>query len=67
MRKSFTCSICEKQVSYEGSLPALYPFCSERCKLIDLHRWFTGQYRIDRDLTPDDLAEDSPPPPPADG
>ncbi len=22
------------------------PFCSYRCKMIDLHKWFDGQYRI---------------------
>ncbi len=23
-----------------------FPFCSERCKMIDLHRWLGGEYRI---------------------
>jgi endogenous inhibitor of DNA gyrase (YacG/DUF329 family) len=23
-----------------------YPFCSERCKLIDLGRWLDGKYQI---------------------
>jgi endogenous inhibitor of DNA gyrase (YacG/DUF329 family) len=23
-----------------------YPFCSDRCRLIDLGRWFNGEYRI---------------------
>lgn len=23
-----------------------YPFCTERCKLIDLGRWFDGSYQI---------------------
>ena len=26
--------------------PAWKPFCSERCKLIDLGRWAGGEYRI---------------------
>jgi endogenous inhibitor of DNA gyrase (YacG/DUF329 family) len=25
---------------------AARPFCSQRCKLIDLDRWFSGSYRI---------------------
>ena len=26
--------------------PAWRPFCSERCKLADLGRWLSGDYRI---------------------
>jgi hypothetical protein len=26
--------------------PAWRPFCSERCKLLDLARWAEGNYRI---------------------
>ncbi|MHC4917789.1 MAG: DNA gyrase inhibitor YacG [Planctomycetota bacterium] len=25
----------------------LFPFCSGRCRLIDLGRWLDGEYRID--------------------
>jgi endogenous inhibitor of DNA gyrase (YacG/DUF329 family) len=57
MEKTYSCSICDRLVTYDGPLPALYPFCCERCKLIDLGRWFSEQYSIDRDLTPEDLSE----------
>jgi len=57
MELFFECAICGKTVCCEGPLPALYPFCSERCQLIDLGRWFNEQYSIDRDLTPDDLPD----------
>jgi endogenous inhibitor of DNA gyrase (YacG/DUF329 family) len=33
------------------------PFCSERCRLIDLGKWFEGDYRISRELTPDELED----------
>ena len=23
-----------------------YPFCSERCRWVDLGRWFNGEYRL---------------------
>ncbi|MCO4764412.1 MAG: DNA gyrase inhibitor YacG [Myxococcales bacterium] len=23
-----------------------YPFCGERCKMLDLHSWLSGEYRI---------------------
>lgn len=54
---AYRCAICEKDVSYEGSLPALYPFCSPRCKLVDLGRWFNEQYTIDRDVSVENLPE----------
>jgi len=27
-------------------VPGPYPFCGERCKLIDLGRWLDGKYQI---------------------
>jgi endogenous inhibitor of DNA gyrase (YacG/DUF329 family) len=54
--KRYTCVICERTCPYDGPLPALYPFCSERCKMVDLGRWFRGMYSIDRDLLPEDAA-----------
>ncbi len=57
MVASFECAVCGGRVHYDGPLPALYPFCSQRCKLIDLGRWLNEQYSIDRDLTPDDLPD----------
>ena len=62
MKKTYSCSICGKRVDYEGPLPALYPFCRERCQMVDLGRWFSEQYAIDRDLTPEDLPQGFPPP-----
>lgn len=32
------------------------PFCSERCKLIDLGDWLNEQHRIPSDEAPDDLS-----------
>ncbi|ODN69566.1 DNA gyrase inhibitor YacG [Methylobrevis pamukkalensis] len=26
--------------------PGFRPFCSKRCADVDLHRWFSGSYRI---------------------
>lgn len=57
MSQVYHCSICKTVTKYDGALPALFPFCSERCKLIDLGRWFNEQYSIDRDLTPEDIGE----------
>ncbi|MDR3493962.1 MAG: DNA gyrase inhibitor YacG [Ancalomicrobiaceae bacterium] len=28
------------------SLPQTYPFCSKRCRMVDLNRWLNGSYAI---------------------
>jgi endogenous inhibitor of DNA gyrase (YacG/DUF329 family) len=38
------CPICKKESRPEGN--PFRPFCSERCKLIDLDHWLSGRYRI---------------------
>ena len=52
--KSFACAICRATVEYDGPLPALYPFCSDRCKMVDLGYWLLGKYAIERDATDED-------------
>lgn len=61
---SYICATCGREATYEGPLPSLYPFCSERCKWIDLGKWLRGEYSIDRDLTPGE-PRDAPSPPDA--
>ena len=39
------CPTCRKQVVKEA-VPKLYPFCSERCHLVDLGRWLGEEYRV---------------------
>ncbi|MDF1565692.1 MAG: DNA gyrase inhibitor YacG [Deltaproteobacteria bacterium] len=39
------CPICEAPAGPRSGNPAA-PFCSERCRLIDLGRWLDGDYRI---------------------
>ena len=42
------CPICKKPVDEAeiGKPTSTFPFCSERCKLIDLGRWLDGKYQI---------------------
>jgi endogenous inhibitor of DNA gyrase (YacG/DUF329 family) len=41
------CPICAAEVvQVEGAWPATFPFCSERCKLLDLAKWLGEGYRI---------------------
>jgi endogenous inhibitor of DNA gyrase (YacG/DUF329 family) len=55
------CPICKQSVVWEGN--PFRPFCSERCKLIDLDNWLEGRYRVSAPLDPDEeiAAEDTPP------
>lgn len=46
------CPRCGTQVSWEEN--AYRPFCSHRCKLIDLGRWVDEQYRIDSEKAEDE-------------
>ena len=41
------CPICGKgfEISKLGALPS-FPFCTERCRLVDLGRWIDGAYAI---------------------
>ena len=59
---TYICSICKQKVTYEGGLPALYPFCSVRCRRVDLGTWFREGYAIERELTPDEVPEEGAPP-----
>lgn len=38
------CPHCKKPVEWKGNV--YRPFCSERCKLIDLGDWAAGKYRV---------------------
>ncbi len=59
---TLTCPTCRRQVRYKdrSEVPDR-PFCCERCRLVDLGKWFTEQYRISLPISPADL----PPSPPA--
>jgi endogenous inhibitor of DNA gyrase (YacG/DUF329 family) len=39
------CPICEAELPADLD-PKLRPFCSARCRLVDLDRWLSGDYRI---------------------
>ncbi len=44
------CPICRKQVAPGASF---MPFCSERCKLLDLGNWASEKYVISTPAEPD--------------
>ena len=48
------CAICEQPTDHGNKH---YPFCSARCKTIDLGRWADGRYKITRPIEQRDLEE----------
>lgn len=54
------CPTCAKQVEW-NERQRWRPFCSERCRLIDLGLWASEELRIGGETV--DTAEDAPPPP----
>jgi len=50
-----TCRQCGKSLRYErvADLP-YFPFCSDRCKLLDLGDWLDEEHRIPGDEPPPD-------------
>ncbi len=47
--KTVTCPTCGKLIEWCGKT-LFRPFCSERCKLIDLGAWFSGEHAIPGEL-----------------
>ena len=46
------CPTCNKPAQWENNL--YRPFCSERCKLVDLGKWVNEEYRVPgREVSPE--------------
>lgn len=60
MIRPVSCPICRKPVAAPAEgVPHWFPFCSERCRQVDLLRWSQGKYAIVEPLTPERLAEEA--------
>ena len=44
------CPVCKKKEVALGD--AEFPFCSERCRIIDLGNWASGKYVVSTPLPP---------------
>ncbi|MHC4417908.1 MAG: DNA gyrase inhibitor YacG [Planctomycetota bacterium] len=57
----YRCPACGRVVKYssgKGLEPVeSFPFCSARCKLIDLGVWLDAEYKIASELDPQDSTE----------
>ena len=49
------CAMCKAPVAFLGETK---PFCSKRCRDVDLGRWIDGRYQISRPIEQTDLDED---------
>jgi endogenous inhibitor of DNA gyrase (YacG/DUF329 family) len=50
--KTVRCPHCNREIEWSGRWPQR-PFCSERCRLIDLGAWAAEEYRISgKETTP---------------
>ena len=41
---NYRCPICRAPADSETG--ANFPFCSERCRLLDLGKWASGEYKV---------------------
>jgi len=53
------CPICRRNVRPRADNPG-FPFCSPRCKAVDLGKWLDEAYRISSDPAEDEDADESP-------
>jgi endogenous inhibitor of DNA gyrase (YacG/DUF329 family) len=55
------CPICKKAVAPRSQNGA-FPFCSDRCRTIDLGNWLDEKYRVPVEEEDDKLSEGEPDP-----
>ncbi len=53
-----------KAVLPNSTVPT-FPFCSDRCRLLDLNNWLSGKYTVSRPIDPTDQLDQPPPARPA--
>ncbi|MFH0981321.1 MAG: DNA gyrase inhibitor YacG [Planctomycetota bacterium] len=57
----YHCPICDKTICVQRREDAPYrPFCCPRCQMLDLGKWFAGEYRISEPLETIETIEDEP-------
>jgi len=58
MTRKIHCPTCGKLIVWDKNNP-YRPFCSERCKLIDLGEWASETHRIPGENVNSDLSDDN--------
>jgi endogenous inhibitor of DNA gyrase (YacG/DUF329 family) len=55
MKKALRCPTCKTLVLEKGED---FPFCSDRCRRIDLGKWASGDYKVSTPIQDPDLLEE---------
>ena len=55
MPKAIFCPICKNTVTAGNEN---FPFCSDRCRVIDLGKWASGDYKISSPVLDPELLEE---------
>jgi endogenous inhibitor of DNA gyrase (YacG/DUF329 family) len=50
------CPICKKPAAPRAKNPS-FPFCSPRCKTVDLGKWLSEEYRVPVEEESDEVQE----------
>lgn len=53
-RKALRCPTCRTLVTKDDEY---FPFCSDRCRVIDLGKWASGEYRISSPILDPEVLE----------
>ena len=61
MPSRLECPSCKHEVRTRPENP-YFPFCSDRCRAVDLGKWLGGEYRIAQRDAAEDEDGDVPPP-----
>ncbi len=56
--KIVNCPVCGKPVEWSAEKSPFRPFCSERCRLIDLGDWASENHAIPGEPVPPDLIDE---------
>ena len=51
------CPTCNREVQWQDN--PFRPFCSERCKLLDLSKWVSEEYRVPGKPVPSEAVEEN--------
>ena len=56
--REVNCPRCGTDVPVDtGERGPYFPFCSRKCKLLDLGKWLEGEYRISEERSPSSVKE----------
>ncbi len=57
-KRRINCPQCGHEILYDtvADVPT-FPFCSDRCRLVDLDKWFEEEYRVSQDIKDDAAGE----------